>query len=115
MLCYDSDIRNDSVASQFIPLSRTGTSSATGGYVVVPERPSRNEKSTSWNDEQTGNIPSSYIVLPQNLLNEFLCILHVLEHKYWAIYCNVLFSPQVTVIDFLSVFQIWKMFHKSFW
>ena len=70
MLCYDDQSRNDSVATHFILLSSTATSSATGGYVVVPEQPSRNE-------EQTRKAPISYIVLPQNLFNELLCFLPV--------------------------------------
>ena len=80
MLCYDDQLRNDSVATHFILLSSTATSSATGGYVVVPERPRRKEKPTR-NEEQTRNAPSSYLALPQNLLNELICILHILEYE----------------------------------
>ena len=65
----------------FIFLSSTATSSATGGYVVVPERPSRNEEQTSRNNEQTRKIPSSNLVLLQNLVNELICILPVLVHE----------------------------------
>ena len=87
MLCYDGQLRNGSVATHFILLSITAASSATGVYVVVPERPSRNEEPTSGNEEQTRNVPSSYLGLPQNLLIEFICILLTLEHdilKYLA-------------------------------
>ena len=63
MLSYDGHLRNESVAIHLILLSSTATSSATGGYVVVPKRPSRNE-------EKTRNAPSSYLVSPQNLFSE---------------------------------------------
>ena len=81
MLCYDGKLRTGSVFTHFILLSRTTTSSATGGFEVVPERPSRNEEPTSRNEERTRNVPSSRLVLPQNLFNELLCILPVLEHE----------------------------------
>ena len=78
MLCYDGQLRHGSVATHFIFLSSTATSSATSGHVVVPERPSANEEPTSGNEEQTRNAPSFYLVLPQNLFNEVICILLVL-------------------------------------
>ena len=81
MLCYDGQLRNGSVATHFILLSSTATISATGGYVVVLERPSRNEEPTSRNEEQTKNVPSSYLILPQNVVNELICILLVLKHE----------------------------------
>ena len=59
MLCYDGQLRNGSVATHFLLLSSTVTSSATGGYVAVPERPSRNEEPTSGNEEQTRNVAGS--------------------------------------------------------
>ena len=79
MLCYDGQLRNGSVATHFIHLISTAASSATGRYVVVPERTCRNEKPTSTNEEQTRNVPSSNLVVPQNLFNELICILPVLE------------------------------------
>ena len=51
MLCYNGQLRNGSVATQFILFSSTAASSAIGGYVVVPERPSRNEEATSRNEQ----------------------------------------------------------------
>ena len=81
MLCYDGYLRNGSLATHFILLSSTATSSATGGHVVVPERLSKNEEPTIGNEEHARNAPSSYLVLPQNLFNESLCILPVLEHE----------------------------------
>ena len=81
MLCHGGHLRNGSVATHFILLSSTAASSATGGYVVVPERPSRNEEPTSRNEEQTRNVPSFCLILPQNLFNELICILLVPEHE----------------------------------
>ena len=81
MLCYDGQIRNAFVATHLILLSCTATSSATGGYVVVPERSSKNEEPTSTNEEQTTNSPSSYLALIQNMFNERICILPLIEHK----------------------------------
>ena len=81
MLCYDGQLRNGSVATDFILLSSTAASSATEGYVVVPERPSRTEEPTSRNEEQTRNVLRSYRVLPQTLFNELLRILPVFEHE----------------------------------
>ena len=75
MLRYDGQLRNSSVVTHFILLSSTAASSGTGGYVDVPELPSRNAEPTSANEEQTRNTPSSHSVLPQNLFSELLCIL----------------------------------------
>ena len=81
MLCYDGQLRNGSVATHFIPLSSTATSSGTSEYVTLQERPSRNQEPTNRNEEQTSNAPSSYQVLPQNLFSEQIYILPVLEHE----------------------------------
>ena len=81
MLNYVGQLQNGSVTTHSIPLSSTATSSTTGGYVLLPERPSRNEGPTSRNAEHIRNVPRSYIVLPQNLFNELICNLPVLEHK----------------------------------
>ena len=81
MLCYDGQLRNGSVATHFILLSSTATSSGTSEYVTLQERPSRNQEPTNRNEEQTRNAPSSYQVLPQNLFSEQMYILPVLEHK----------------------------------
>ena len=70
MLCYDGQLPNGSMATHFILLSSIATSSATGGYVAVPERSSKKEDPTSRKEEQARNVPSSYLVLPQNVFNE---------------------------------------------
>ena len=59
MLCYDGQLRNGSVGTHFFLLSSTAASSATSGYVVVPERPITNKEPTRGNEEQAWNVPSS--------------------------------------------------------
>ena len=81
MLCYDGQLRSSSVFTHFHSDSSTATRSDTSKYRSVPERPSRNQEPTSSNEEQTTNVPSSYLVLPQNLLSELICILPVPEHE----------------------------------
>ena len=93
MLCYDGQLLNGSVATQFMFLSSTAASSATGEYVVVPERPSRNEEPTSENEEQTTNVPSSYLVLPQNLFNELIWTLLEFELFIELFSAFILFWP----------------------
>ena len=72
MLCYDDQLRNGPIVTHFILFSSTAASSATGGYVVVPEWPSKNEEPANENEERTKNVLSSDLVLPQNLFNEFI-------------------------------------------
>ena len=83
--CYYALLRrpitNGSVVTHSILFSNTAMRSATSDNVTFPERPSRNEKPTSRNEEQTKNVLSSYLVLPQNLFSEIICILFVLEHE----------------------------------
>ena len=71
MMCYDGQLRNGSLTTHLILLSSTAAISATGGYVFVPKRSSRNEERTNRNEEQTWHVPSSFRVLPQNLFNAF--------------------------------------------
>ena len=75
MLCYDGQLQNSSVFTHSHSDSHTATSSATSNaissarskYRTVGEWPRRNEEPTSRIEEHTRKIPSSYIVLPQNL------------------------------------------------
>ena len=53
MLCQFGQTRNGYVATYFILLSSTAVSSATSGYVVVPERFGQNEEPVCSNDERT--------------------------------------------------------------
>ena len=80
MLCYDGQLRNSFVLTHFPSDKSTATKSATGGYVTVPERPSRNEEPTSRNEGQTRNNPTSYLVLPHNLYSEIKRIFAVQEN-----------------------------------
>ena len=51
MLCHFGRTRNGYVSTRFILLSRTAESSATSGYVVVPERFGQSEARASRNVE----------------------------------------------------------------
>ena len=54
MLCQFGKTRNGYVAIYFVVLSSTAVSSATSGYVVVPERFGLNEEPAGSNEERTG-------------------------------------------------------------
>ena len=84
MLCCDSQLRNSSVFIHFHSDNSAAASNATCKYGTVPERPSINEEATSRNEQQTRNRPSSYLVLPENFIGEFICILPVLEHETFS-------------------------------
>ena len=56
MLCWPN---NGSVGSNFILVSSTATSSATGANVAVPERFAQNEEPASKKNERARNKPSS--------------------------------------------------------
>ena len=58
MLCQFGQTRNGYVATYFILLSSTAASSATGGYVVVPERFGENEEPAVSNEKRNRKKPS---------------------------------------------------------
>ena len=58
MLCQFGRTRKAYVATYFILLSSTAASSATSGYVVVPERFGQNEEPACSNEERTNKKPS---------------------------------------------------------
>ena len=58
MLCQFRRTRNVYVATRFILLSSTAESSATSGYVAVPEHSLQNEEPACVNKEQTRKKPS---------------------------------------------------------
>ena len=58
MLCQFGRTRNAYVAIRFILLSRTADSSATSGYVVVPEHLLQNDETACINEERTKKKPS---------------------------------------------------------
>ena len=59
MPCHFGRTRNVYVATRIILLSSTAESSATSGYVVVPERYGRSEARAGRNVERTTKKPSS--------------------------------------------------------
>ena len=58
MLCQFGRTRNVYVATRFILLSSTAESSATSGYVAVPEHFLQNEEPACINKERTRKKPS---------------------------------------------------------
>ena len=62
-LCHCGRTRNGYVATHFIHLSSTAESSATSGYVVVPERFSQIELLASRNEERARRKPSLFPAL----------------------------------------------------
>ena len=58
MLCQFGRTRNVCVATIFILLSSTAESSATSGYVAVPEHFLQNEEPACINEERTRKKPS---------------------------------------------------------
>ena len=52
-LCHFGQTRNGYVATNFLLLSGTAESSATSGYVVLPERSGQNEETAGRNEERT--------------------------------------------------------------
>ena len=58
MLCHFARTRNVNVATRFILLGSTAESSATSGYVVIPEHFLQNEEPASINEEWTKKKPS---------------------------------------------------------
>ena len=58
MLCQFGRTRNVYVANRIILLSSTAESSATSGYVVVPEHFLQNEEPACINEERTRKKPS---------------------------------------------------------
>ena len=109
MLCHDGQLWNSSVITPFFSDNRTAISSATSKYGTVPERLSRSEEPTNRIEEQTGNVPSSYLVLPQKMFSEIICILLVIEHEilsYLAPFfftvtngCNILYC--FTIMEYV--------------
>ena len=67
MLCHFGQTRNVYVATYFILLSRTASSSATSGYVIVSERWGKNEEPAGSNEERTKKKPS--FVQKMDLIN----------------------------------------------
>ena len=58
MLCHFGQKRNGYEATYFFILSSTASSSATSGYVLVPEHFGQNEEPAGSNEERTKKKPS---------------------------------------------------------
>ena len=67
-LCRFGQTRNGYVATHFILLSSAAESSATSGYVVVPERFGKNEEPAGRNEERARKKPS---FVPSSRFDQF--------------------------------------------
>ena len=56
-MCHFGQTRNGYVSTLFIHLSSTAESSATSGYVVIPERFGQKEEPASRKEERAGKKP----------------------------------------------------------
>ena len=86
MLCHFGQTRNGSIATHFILLSSTATSSATGGYIFVPERLGQNEKPASRDDERPRKKPS---FVPNNVFkrcSEITCVFLTCNYDFFPIF-----------------------------
>ena len=92
-LCHFGRTRNGYVVTHFILVSSIPESSATSGYVVVPERFGQNEEPVSRNGERTRKkrsfVPSSefkqckmYTHVNMNFFHHFSCILFFVFYLY---------------------------------
>ena len=82
MLCHFGRTWNGSVPTHFILLSSTAMSSATGGYVVVPERFGQNEETASRNDERTRKRPSFVLKNVFKRCSDKTCLFQTLIHDF---------------------------------
>ena len=67
MLNFFGQTRNGCVATHFILLSSTATSSATGSYVILLQRFGQNEEPAITNEERTKKKPK---FAPKRLINQ---------------------------------------------
>ena len=96
MLCHFSQTRNGSVVTHLFLLSNA-TSSATGGYVVVPERFGQHEDPASSTEEWTRKKPSFVTKSLFNRRSELTCIFLTNNHDFSSLFqlslmCLIIFS-----------------------
>ena len=108
MLCRFGRTRNSYVATWFILLSSTVESSATNGYVVIPEPSGQGEARAGRNVERTKKKPNS---VPNSGFNRCSMKRHV----------NMNFTHLLNVLYFMYFIYYWCIFllissyRKSFW
>ena len=102
-MCHFGQTWNGSVANHFILLSSTAESSATSGYVVVPERLGQNEEPAGNNKERAKEKPS--LVPNVNLVDAIVFPKHVFIIFYDKFCVFYLF-----MVYFFSTFFLWKIF-----
>ena len=87
MLCLFQKTRSGSLATHFILISSTATSSAIGGYVVDPESFGQNEKAPSSNKERVGK---SLVLIPKVDLPDAIIFL-TCKHDLFLLLCFIFF------------------------
>ena len=97
MLCHFRQTRNGYVATYFILLSSTAASSATSGYVVVPEHVGQNEEPACINDERTRKKPT--FASKVNLIDSIVIKIFYEQFSILPIFCA-----------FSNTFLLWKIF-----
>ena len=70
----------------------------------VPQRPTTIEEPTNGSEEQK-SVPSSYLVLPQNLFSELICFLPVLEHEKLSYLGLLFFSHRKYLMKLFRMFS----------
>ena len=98
MLCHYGRTRNGYVFTRFIPLGSTAESTATGGYVVVPERFGQSEARAAKNMERTRKKLS---FVPSSGFNRCK----------WQPHVNMNFTHRFYIHDFMFLFisfLLWK-------
>ena len=114
MPCHFGRTRNAYVAIRFILLSSTAESSATGGYVVVPERVGQSEAQVGGNVERTKEKPnlvtssrfnqcnmSTHVNM--NFVYHFYVLYFMFFNIFWCISSNFLLRENVFDLFFYVV------------
>ena len=104
MLCQFGRTRNVYVATRFILLSSTAESSATEGYVAVPEHFLQSEEPSVNNEERTRKKPS---FLPKVEINRCNSISKQVVMIFYEYFC--------LLFQILVHFSIFSSYGKSFW
>ena len=107
-LCLFGRIRKGYVATQFIYLSITAESSATSGYVVIPERFSQNEEPAGRNEEWARK---KFSFVPSSGFNRPNIWTHVNMNSIHQLYVLYFMYNFLHLVYFLVI----SSYGKSFW
>ena len=90
MLCQFGRTRNVYVASRIILLSSTAESSATSGYVAVPEHFLQNEEPACINEERTKKKPGFVPKVDENRSNSITKHVIMIFDEYFSVFYLIL-------------------------